>query len=481
MKSVLKLIDRIANRVNISLADLEFEARPIIYNMTKPNKFLKFYAFYGVTDHHPLYFHFSNSSLAGSYFFGKCRVDNSVLYKSDIRGDELKEKGDRFHFHGIDFMIEHDESIHIKDSYLNKTLVHSSSHDPEYPELFLIKNTAASPYSNIHGSPCRGVYMGHFSTADFTVIHDCILDRFAYVQSGTLSHKHIEPGRIWVKSGDDFDFSYNFPTEVIDKYISFEPGHKPEGIFMDFITEKRKAFQRIFDVIHIKPHENVPSGTAISRYSVIRGKCHFEDNVLVAQRAYLENAWLGKGANAQENCFIVKSRLEGYNVTAHGAKIIYTQLGKNVFVGFNSFLRGKFDTFVEGKLACPLVIGESSIVMPHTIIDLEEPVTIPPKHLVWGYITNKRDLKKHSIPLEKLADISDGISLGAMKFSGSGKLFVDTFKNRITKILEQNGAHFKDKKLKGHAQKGRNISYNIIQPYSKGPRKGLYPTMDISV
>ena len=33
--------------------------------------------------------------------------------------------------------------------------------------------------------------------------------------------------------------------------------------------------------------------------------------------------------------------VEGNNVTAHGAKIIEADLGKNVFVGFNSFLQGR--------------------------------------------------------------------------------------------------------------------------------------------
>jgi 6-pyruvoyltetrahydropterin/6-carboxytetrahydropterin synthase len=36
-------------------------------------------------------------------------------------------------------------------------------------------------------------------------------------------------------------------------------------------------------------------------------------NVLVAQRAYIENSWMGDGANAQENCYILHSRLHGHN------------------------------------------------------------------------------------------------------------------------------------------------------------------------
>jgi len=70
---------------------------------------------------------------------------------------------------------------------------------------------------------------------------------------------------------------------------------------------------------------------------VIEPKTHIGESVLVAQRAFLQNAWMGVGANAQENCCIINSRLEGFNVTAHGAKIIYTDLGQNIFVGFTLF------------------------------------------------------------------------------------------------------------------------------------------------
>ena len=115
--------------------------------------------------------------------------------------------------------------------------------------------------------------------------------------------------------------------------------------------------------------------------------------MLVAQRAYLENAYLGRGANAQENCYILNSHLEENNVTAHGGKIIHAVLGKKIFVGFNAFLQGRKEN--------PLKIGDGCIVMPHTIIDLEEPLEIPAGHLIWGYIKNGRDLKEHSLPLDK--------------------------------------------------------------------------------
>jgi hypothetical protein len=66
-----------------------------------------------------------------------------------------------------------------------------------------------------------------------------------------------------------------------------------------------------------------------------------------------------------------------------------------------------------------------------------------------------------------------------MEFCGSGETFVAAFKQRIDHILEANGAYFDGRKNKGHAQKGQNIAYNIIQPYRVGAQKGIYPTIDI--
>jgi hypothetical protein len=70
-------------------------------------------------------------------------------------------------------------------------------------------------------------------------------------------------------------------------------------------------------------------------------------------------------------------------------------------------------------------------------------------------------------------------TVGTMEFAGSGAQFVAAFQNRIDHILESNGAYFDGRKKRGHAQKGQNIAYNIIQPYPIGVQKGIYPTIDI--
>jgi carbonic anhydrase/acetyltransferase-like protein (isoleucine patch superfamily) len=471
MKQLEKLIDRIINRVNINLREPAFDVRPYIQDIIPLQQFGKFYAFYGLTSHHPLYFRFNHSSLAGSYFLGKCMVDYSVLYKSDIRGDELKSKGDLHRYRDLDIPLHDDEVIHIKDSFLIKTLVHNFSHDPENLEEFLIQNTVALHYANIHGSTVEGCYLAPFSSVDLTTLHDCVIGTFAYVQVGELSHHPVEAGKVWIQNGEFFDFSYTFPREGLTRYIDFQQGQVPKGIFIDFIENRKPDFQRVFDDVHVKPPVKVPKGAALNPFAVVKGQTKIGRNCLVAQRAYLENAYLGRGANAQENCYILDSHLEENNVTAHGGKIVHAYLGKKVFVGFNAFLRGRKES--------PLKIGDHCIIMPHTIIDLMEPLNIPAGHLVWGLIKNNRDLKGHSVPLDSLSTVKKGLRLGAMQFQGSGAAFVQAFRNRIEHILEANGAFFNGTHNRGHAQKNQDISFNTIQPYSTGMLKGLYPTIEI--
>jgi carbonic anhydrase/acetyltransferase-like protein (isoleucine patch superfamily) len=472
MKRLEKLIDRIITQLNVNLRRFDFDAEPHLKKRLPLTQLLKFYAFYGITTQHPIHFQFSNSNLAGSYFLGQCRVANSVLYKSDIRGDELKGKGSTFQFQDKELAIEDDEIISIKGSYLIKTLVHSYSHDPEKLELFLIKNSATSSYCNVHGSPMEGCFLSPFATVDLTSLYNCIVGRFAYVQTGELSDKVVADGQIWIRKPNAFEFKFKHSEEVLNRYVTYIPGKSTQGIFIDFVEEREDEFQRLFEVVHRSTPVTVPTGATLNRYAVIRGETTINENVLVAQRAYLDNSWLGKGANAQEQCYIIHSFLKGYDVMAHGAKIIYTLLDNKVFVGFNSFLRG--------NLGCPLTVGYSTIILPHTIIDLEEPLAIPAQHLVWGYIRNHKDLEKNSISLEALSKTEGTLQLGEMTFAGSGEQFVKAFRSRIEHILNDNGAYFDGRKNRGHAQKGHNISFNIIQPYSMGPSKGLYPTIDIS-
>ncbi|OEU50426.1 MAG: transferase [Desulfobulbaceae bacterium S3730MH12] len=471
MRELEKLYNRIVQRVNINLRELDFDVIPFARELIPPDQMTKFYAFYGITPDHPLDLHFKHSALAGSYFLGKCRINNSLLYKSDIRGDELKRKKQVFRYQNFEIPLTTDEVIAIEDSILVKTLVHNFSHDPETAEKFFIKNTLAMDYSNIHGAPSDGCFLGPFATVDLTTMRDCAIGCYSYVQAGEINHLRTAPGTIWVNSPGNFNFLYSYPTEALAHYVSFSPENVPWGVLFDFIEDRKDAFQRVFDFVNLDAIESIPDTASLDRFAVVLPKTRIEDNVLVAQRAYLENSILGKGANAQENCFIINSHLEGLNVTAHGAKIIEANLETGVFVGFNSFLYGK----PESKLN----IGKGSIIMPHTIIDIDETLEIPADHMVWGLVRNDKELAENSIALEQLVKVETSFSRGKMHFEGRGKLFVKAFKDRIHHILDVNGAFYDGDKNEGHAQRNQNLSLNTIQPFHFGEMEGMYPDIQI--
>jgi carbonic anhydrase/acetyltransferase-like protein (isoleucine patch superfamily) len=309
------------------------------------------------------------------------------------------------------------------------------------------------------------------ATVDLTTMHDSVIGAFSYVQTGEIAHLNVGPGTVWIKSPGEFNFLYRHPLHKLDDYVSFSAGRTPQGFIVDFVEDRKESFQKVFDVVNIEPSVPVPRSASLDRYAVIKPKTQIGENVLVAQRAYLQNASLGKGSNAQENCYIVNSRLAGNNVTAHGAKIIESELEPNVFVGFNSFLRGRAD--------CRLTIGKDSIVLPHTVIDIRKPLAVPPEHFVWGLINNQTDLISNSMAISDFCKIDGELVQGNLVFEGQGARFVTAFRERIHHILEANGAFFDGSANKGHAQRNQNISFNTIQPYPDGDLEGLYPTIII--
>ncbi|MBF0100065.1 MAG: transferase [Desulfobacterales bacterium] len=463
MKQIERLIERIIKRVNINLRAFQFDVTPYMHELVSHMEMLNYNAFYGITEHHPTHFVFSKSSIAGSYFFGKCVIEQSTIYDSDIRGDELKRAGDHIEIEGDEFIMEEDEMVRILDSYLIKTLVHSFSHDPRSPEEFFIRNTVSMHYANIHGAPMVGCFLGPLATVDLTTARSCIFGAYSYVQTGTIMDKIVERGVVWVKS-NSFEFLYRYPRHVIDHYIHYiESNTSPVGVLMDFCEQRKEELRQVFYGKFEMPMVAIPNTSAMNRYALIKGNTSIGDNVLIAQRAYLQDAHMGQGSNAQENSYIICSRLEGNDVTAHGAKIIHTHLGNYVFVGFNSFLHGKPDM--------KLIIEDHNIIMPHTIIDLEEPLHIPSNQLVWGYIRNRHDLAENSISLDKLCTVDGKISQGNMVFDGKGEDMVTAFKIRIKRILEQNY---------GHAEVSQDISYYMLQPYLSGKQQGLFPSIEIN-
>lgn len=471
MEQISKLVDNIQNRVSINLRDFSIDLPAYIKSAFPLDYRALYYGFYALTANHPVHFRFSNSNTAGSYFLGKCVVERSAIYKSDIRGDELKVKGDVVSIGDRNVHLYEDELIEIKDSILIKTLVHNNSHDPENLERFSILNTVSMHYANIHGTRVMGCLIEPFATLDLSICHHCVIGTFSYVQAGDMAYKQVDAGRVWVKADKMFEFNYQYPPEILKKYISMDKDFNPVGIFMDFFNARKEDFVPIYSSVQPELDVEVPADSFISPYSVFKGNSTIDSNVLVAQRAYIENSSLGYGANVQEQCYIIDSIYEGSNVTAHGGKVIHCKVGKHVFVGFNSFL--------QGTKAGKVIVGEGSIIMPHTIIDVKEELIIPPNSLVWGFIGNYTDLELNSIPLDQMKEIKS-LSIGNMNFQGSGFQFVKAFQTRIEHILEENGAFFDGtEKSKGHAQKTQKVSFNILQPYLDGGSQGMFPNMSI--
>ena len=469
MDRLKQLNDRIVSRVNLNLVEFDFHTDKFVEDAMDYEKMMKFYAFYGITSQHPIYFHFKHSNIAGSYFLGKCYVGRSSIYKSDIRGDELKRKGDIIQC-AKEIPLVEDETITILDSLLYKTLVHSNSHNPETPEQFVIRNTISAHYANIHGSTLEGCFIGAFSTVDLMNLHSCIIGEFSYIQAGELFYRNIPPGTVWMRN-PNFNFKYVFSKEIINKYIGANSAHQPCGIIYNFVAEREKEFERLFDVVDIAPID-APATSAVNRYAVVKGQSTIGNNVLVAQRAFLENAKMGDGSNAQENSYIIDSSLADHVITAHGAKIINCEVGYETFVGFNSFLNGK----ENGKIT----IGENCIIVPHTIIDSNEPINIPSNCFVWGFIGSMDDIKNQSISFDDFEETRDLLNVGQMTFSGKTSVFLHAFQKRIYQVLLLNGALFKDNENRGHAQDDQDISFNTLQPYRTGSSKGIYPSIRIN-
>jgi len=367
----------------------------------------------------------------------------------------------------VHLRLHNDEIIRIVDSFLHKTLIHSYSHDPEFPEEFLIKNTVALSYATYSRRAGHGLLSRPFCTIDLTTVQNSCIGAYAYVQVCDFQPAVVEPGRIWIRNKSGDEFIYHYDPAVLGQYVSIVPGERTKGLFMDFVESRERDFEQVFGLLYTSRPESYAPDSFVSRYAVVRGETNIGANVLVAQRAYLENAHLGKGANVQENAYVVDASLEGYDVMAHGAKLIGGNLGHNVFVGFNSFLRGTPEA--------PLVIGEDSVVLPHTIIDLAEPVTLPPKHVVWGYVTRPEDLARQAVSIEDFAKIDGEYNLGAMTFSGNGERFIRAFQARIHHILADNGAYYDGTDHPGHAQKQRISTTILSNPTRKAVSRASIP------
>lgn len=421
-------------------------------------------AYLGQSPARPLKLRVHSSSLDGSYLFGNCRIDGSMLVQCDLRGDELKQAADSS-------PATVDEEMRIKNSLLIQTLVHSCSHDLGSLEQMGIRNTVALPHANIHGASLSGCLLGPMSTVDMTGLYDCVVGAFSYVQGPSLADQVFEPGRVWVCSEEGgFEFDFRHDPDQLHPYFDPIPAGAPTGRIMDLIHEMDRAQSDTFAACG--PTTCDPSGASfVSPLAVMRGDVRLDDNVLVAQRSYVRDARLGSGANVQENCCVINARLDGLDVTAHGGKIIGAHLGRKVFVGFNSLVRGG-----AGR---ELRLGQGCVVMPHTIIDAREPLEIEAGRLVWGLIRDQADLRENSMLLSDLAKVRGLLEIGGLHFTGNGQAFVSAFEHRIQHILEANGAFYDGERGWGHAQEHTAETLKMVTPDDDLHHGRKWPDLDI--
>lgn len=470
MKQLNQLIDGISKRVDVNLSEHDFNTDHFVHSLADPDKFTEHCASYEATSQIPHLLNFHQCNIAGSYFLGKCRVDKSVVYKSDVRGDELKKKGDSA-IHSSNVTLSDDEIITISNSFLFKILIHSKSYNPETPEEFFIRNTVAAHYAIIHGSTLEGCYIGAFSTVDRTVLHACLVGEFSYVQADDLYHRKIKRGTVWIDN-QHYSFRYTHPKKILDRYISLGKAFQPTGLLYEFNEKRKNELEWAPQKTTQDSFETHPP-SAINRFAVIKGKTELGNRVSICQRAFIEHAEIGDDSTAQENSYIINSKLSKFNIIAHGGKVVHSILGMHVFTGMNSFLNGKENAGI--------VIGEGCIIMPHTIIDPKQPVEIPAGRLIWGFIESQEDVKTHSMSLSELTQCNGvkKISMGNMIFEGQGDAFVGDLKSRIVQALESKQSANGKKATSDRIQDSKNTSIFIIQPYETGPKTGIYPTIKL--
>jgi hypothetical protein len=214
-----------------------------------------------------------------------------------------------------------------------------------------------------------GSFLGPFPHRP--VHHTKQLPGYAYVHVCDLQPTIVDPGHIWIRNKSGDEFNYRYDPAVLSRYISINPGERAKGILMDFVESRKRDFERVFGFLYASRPETYSPGSFVSRYAVVKGETSIGENVLVAQRAYLQNAKMGKGANAQENSYVVDSVL---NLRLGGPRPRSSApLGSNV--------RGASMRLCAERPEAPLSYARVACVAPHHH-RLVEPVELPPA-CVW--------------------------------------------------------------------------------------------------
>jgi hypothetical protein len=168
-------------------------------------------------------------------------------------------------------------------------------------------------------------------------------------------------------------------------YIYFTRGKPPQGLFIDFVEDRKEAFQRVFEAVNIEPSVSVPQSASLDRFAVIKPKTHISDNVLVAQRAYPAKRLDGK--RRQRPGKLLHHQLPSGGVQCHRPRCQNHRSRSGT-----KCLRG-IQQLSPRPAGLPADHRKESVIMPHTIIDIKKPLSIPAGTLVWGLIMDETDLE----------------------------------------------------------------------------------------
>jgi carbonic anhydrase/acetyltransferase-like protein (isoleucine patch superfamily) len=469
MFPLAQLRRRIIQRLNIALRHLDYDSSvhaPALLLAT-PDAALP--AAYIVSPRHPLDLRCSNAALTGSTFLGSCRIKDSIVSSSIIRGDELLAP-----LADDQPTTEPPTSTHIDIAgcFLDQTLVFGHSSDPNDPERYVLHNTLALPHCLIQSAPTIGCLLGPVTTLDHTCARSCIIGSYSYIQAGNITRMHIPPGTVWIRKGQRFNFLYRFPPDRLRRYIWHTPGNAPQGMIPEALWQQRQASSHGLDRGNDRLGQAMPASSFLDRQATILATSLIMDNVLVCRHAVLSSTSLGRGCTVLENCLLDHVRCGENAIIGQGAKVFDADIDSMVMVGGNTLLRG--------RAGSRLNIGTDCIIAPHTIIDSDSPLTVPPAHLVWGLSTDQDELASNSLALEELDRVGCALTRERLYFEGDGSALIKHFTDQRHHLLLNTGAFSDGTRHRGQAQDDQHLSRNTVQPFQFGERQGMYPTMTIT-
>jgi carbonic anhydrase/acetyltransferase-like protein (isoleucine patch superfamily) len=280
----------------------------------------------------------------------------SYLYRTVARGDELPPGG----------------IIYIVNSSLNQTSVHCA---PKNGKRFLIQDSVLNPGSIAHGSQSIRSTYGLFGTADLSELVHFKVGALSYVQSekplGPDSPANGKNGLIYFDTAN-FKLSSQMTPEEVAKGIEIR-------------EELSQHLTRCMN--EARDYNGIPENSYVSPYAIVKDSS-IGESVIAVPMCYVNESVIGDGSNVQEMVVIKNSALGRKVTNAHGAKVLNSDLGDEVFTMFNGLWNRAR-------------VGEGSILLPGlTVYPANGDVTIPSEVFVVGNIYDAKKVSDNIVDFE---------------------------------------------------------------------------------